>query len=408
MLKIKTLIELFDTCQIENVIAGLSFLPEKIVFIGFKEAMTEKRRNDLATFFKMSGIDVKLEFEIVGRYDYSAIYEKLNAIIDQNEDCCLDLTGGKELVLTAMGAVSAVRNLPMLQFDIRMGKLLRVNGCDDIPEPDKKSMTIAENVALNGGAIVADEKDDFEWDMNNDFKKDIEKIWGICKRNCGLWNRLSTVFESMERYGRIDGSLRVSVNLTHMRNCHQDTFQDMRIIDMLKDDGLIFDYEADGDMLSFRYKNAQVHRCLTKAGNILELYTYKTALEIAANDPDYYDDIGIGVFVDWDGIIHNEEENAKDTRNEIDIILMRGLIPVFISCKNGEVRKEALYEINTVAEKFGGEYAKKILLTTYISHDKESRDFIIQRAKDMKVEIIEGVDKMTRNEFATVLKRTAK
>ena len=404
----KTLIELFDTCQIENVIAALSFVPGKIVFVGFKENMTEKRRNDLAAFFKMRGIYAELEFEIVGRYDYSAIYKKLNAIIDRNEDCCLDLTGGKELVLTAMGAVSAVRNLPMLQFDIKTGKFLRVNNCDGIPEPGKKTMTIAENVALNGGAIVTDEKDDFEWDMNSDFKKDIEKIWGICKRNCGLWNRLSTVFENMEKYGRIDGSLRVNVNLTNMRNCHQDTFQDVRTIEMLKNDGLIFDYEFNGDMLTFRYKNAQIHRCLTKAGNILELYAYMIALEIAANDPDYYDDIDIGVFVDWDGIIHGDEESAKDTRNELDIVLMRGLISVFISCKNGEVRKEALYELNTVSEKFGGEYAKKILLTTYISRDRESRDFIVQRAKDMKIEIIEGVDKMTRNEFATVLKRTAK
>ena len=79
----KTLIELFDTCQIENVIAALSFVPEKIVFVGFKESMTEKRRNDLAKFFKMHGIEVKLEFEIVGRYDYSAIYEKLNHFTDR-------------------------------------------------------------------------------------------------------------------------------------------------------------------------------------------------------------------------------------------------------------------------------------------------------------------------------------
>ncbi len=408
MFKIKTLIELFDTCQIENVIAGLSFLPEKIVFVGFKETMTEKRKGDLERFFKMRGVDIELEFEIVGRYDYSDICEKLNVIIDRNEDCCFDLTGGKELVLTAMGAVSAVRNLPMLQFDIREDKLLRVNNCNDIPIPAKNSMTIAENVVLNGGAIVADEKDDFKWDMNADFKKDIEKIWGICKRNCGLWNRMSTVFENMERYGRIDSSFSVSVNMAHMRNCHQDTFQDMRTIEMLKNDRLIFDYILDGDMLSFRYKNAQVHQCLSKAGNILELYTYKTALEIVTNDPEYYDDIDIGVFVDWDGVIHSEDSNAKDTRNEVDIILMRGLIPVFISCKNGEVRKEALYELNTVAERFGGEYVKKILLTTYISSDKDSREFIIQRARDMKIDIIEGVDKMTRNEFATMLRRKAR
>ena len=89
----KTLIELFDTCQIENIIAGLSFLPEKIVFVGFKETMTEKRKCDLEKFFKMRGSDIKLEFEIVGRYDYIGIYDKLNSIIDRNEDCCFEILG---------------------------------------------------------------------------------------------------------------------------------------------------------------------------------------------------------------------------------------------------------------------------------------------------------------------------
>ena len=41
-----TLIELFDSCQIENVIAALRFKPQKIVFVGFKEVMTKKRQND--------------------------------------------------------------------------------------------------------------------------------------------------------------------------------------------------------------------------------------------------------------------------------------------------------------------------------------------------------------------------
>ena len=80
MITIKTLIELFDSCQIENVIAGLRFLPQKIVFVSFKEVMTRKRISDLEKFFKIRNIDIVLECEIVGRYDYAAIYNKLNEI----------------------------------------------------------------------------------------------------------------------------------------------------------------------------------------------------------------------------------------------------------------------------------------------------------------------------------------
>lgn len=408
MIIIKTLIELFDACQIENVIAGLRFLPQKIVFVGFKEIMTKKRISDLERFFKIRNIDILLEYEIVGRYDYEFIFNKLNDIIDKNEDCCFDLTGGKELVLTAMGAVSAIRNVPMIQFNVRTGKLIRVSHCDNIVETEKSTMMINESVVLNGGSIVYDDKDDFRWELNTEFKRDIETIWTICKKNCGLWNRQSNVFESFERFGRIDDEYRVSVNLGYMKDGKYDTLLNKRIINELIKNNLITDYELEDDILSFKYKNNQIRKCISKAGNILELYVYKAAQEIASEDPSYYDDIDISIFVDWDGIIHDGTTAEHDTRNEIDVILMRDLIPIFISCKNGEVHKEALYELSAVADKFGGEYAKKVLLTTYVSSDMESRKYILQRAHDMKIDVIEGVDKMNKDEFLSTLRKRAK
>ncbi len=405
---IKTLIELFDACQIENVIAGLRFLPQKIVFVGFKEIMTKKRISDLENFFEIRGIDIFLEYEIVGRYDYEFIYNKLNDILDKNEDCCFDLTGGKELVLTAMGAVSAIRDVPMVQFNVRTGNLIRVRHCDDIIETQKSTMTIDESVVLNGGSIVYDDEDDFKWELNPEFQRDIETMWAICKKNCGLWNRQSNVFDSFEKFGRIDDEYKVSVDLKHMKDGKHDTLLNTRIINELTKNNLITDYTLEDDMLSFRYKNNQIRQCITKAGNILELYAYKAAREIAAEDTSYYDDIDIGIFVDWDGIIHDGSTAERDTRNEIDVILMRDLIPIFISCKNGEVHKEALYELSTVADKFGGEYAKKILLTTYVSSDPESRRYILQRARDMKIDVIEGVDKMNKDEFLSTLRKRAK
>ncbi len=405
---IKTLIELFDECQIENVIAGLRFLPQKIVFVGFKEVMTKKRICDLERFFEMRGLDILLEYEIVGRYDYEFIYNKLNEIIDKNEDCCFDLTGGKELVLTAMGAVSAIRDVPMLQFNVRSGNLIRVKHCAGIIETEKSAITINESVVLNGGSIVYDDKNDFRWELNPEFQKDIETIWAICKKNCGLWNRQSNVFENFERLGRIDDDYKVTVNLKHMKAGNHDTLLNARIIDALIQNNLITDYTLEDDILSFRYKNNQIRQCISKAGNILELYVYKTAQEIAEEDPIYYDDIDIGIFVDWDGIIHDGATAERDTRNEIDVILIRDLIPIFISCKNGEVHKEALYELSAVADKFGGEYAKKILLTTYVSSDSESRKYILQRARDMKIDVIEGVDKMNKDEFLSTLRKRAK
>lgn len=41
---------------------------------------------------------------------------------------------------------------------------------------------------------------------------------------------------------------------------------------------------------------------------------------------------------------------------------MMGLVPIFISCKNGMLMKE---NCNKAAEKFVGSYAKKLIFATY-------------------------------------------
>lgn len=88
----------------------------------------------------------------------------------------------------------------------------------------------------------------------------------------------------------------------------------------------------------------------------------------AAKDKDgapKYNDIVNGAYIDWDSTIHDITDEEKDTENEIDVILMRGLVPIFISCKNGYVDENELYKLNSVAEKFGGPYVQKVLIATY-------------------------------------------
>lgn len=181
-----------------------------------------------------------------------------------------------------------------------------------------------------------------------------------------------------------------------------------KILLSLRDKGLVQKCKVDENTLEFRYKNDQVRKLLLKGGNILELYTYMIGNEISTENDGFYNDIDIGVFIDWDGVVHNFKESVKDTRNEIDVMLMRGVKPVFISCKNGELKKEALYELDTVANRFGGEYAKRIIITTDAGNSFEGYKYIMQRAKDMNIKVISDVNKMSKEEFEEVLKKIAK
>ena len=165
------------------------------------------------------------------------------------------------------------------------------------------------------------------------------------------------------------------------------------IIAYLLKNGLLTYFEDDETTVTISYKNEQVKKCLTKAGQALEMKIYVTAKDILDKDgTPVYDDALNGVVIDWDGEFHDESvEDEYDTENEIDIMLMHDIVPVFISCKNGIVTADELYKLNTVAERFGGQYSKKVLVAPSISDFGEQGMYLRQRAKDMNIKLIEGV-----------------
>ena len=116
---------------------------------------------------------------------------------------------------------------------------------------------------------------------------------------------------------------------------------------------------------------------LWDSGSILELHTFLDESKTA-------DDCKVGVHIDWDGEIH--EFPGRDVVNEIDILVLKGNIPTFISCKNGKMESNqalhALYELDMVATRFGGKYAKKKLVIT-----KFMPEIYRTRAEEMSIEV---------------------
>ena len=89
------------------------------------------------------------------------------------------------------------------------------------------------------------------------------------------------------------------------------------------------------------------------------------------------------VVVDWD----NARGDDQATRNEIDILLVQGITPVFISCKMGAPTPLALSEIRLLSEKFGGESTRTVLLTAADVRERERA--LVQRARDLGVLLID-------------------
>ena len=64
------------------------------------------------------------------------------------------------------------------------------------------------------------------------------------------------------------------------------------------------------------------------------------------------------------------------------------------------VTSDELYKLSTVAERFGGKHAKKVLVTTSLDFLGEACKYVRQRALDMGIQLLENVQKLDDEELA--------
>ncbi len=402
VLKIKTLVELFDICQLENVIAGLKLCPEKIIYVGLKAAMSKRRQNSIVNFYKKKGINAEISFEDIKENNLQDAIDKINSILDNNEDCYFDLTGGSATFHAAVGAVSASREVKLFRFDVKKSKFVDVLNCRTPLKMSNVSMTINEALKLNGTSRVYSHLD-IEWDLSERFKRDVDSAWNIICDNYGNWNSHTNAFNYILSHSEENEPL-----FYKFYGDAEAIGLDKIIMEELEAYGLISELEFESDKLSFRFKNLMIKQLLNKAGNTLEVMCYILLNEIKEELPGLYEDISVSVNVDWDGDIHSEFDSIKDTRNEIDVMVMTGVRPVFISCKNGVVKKEALYELSTAAKHYGGKYASMVLVSTKKPDDLIKYKYLEQRARDMRINLIDDMCKFTREGFKNALLKAVK
>ena len=395
-----TLIEFFEKDAIENICSSLTKVPDRVILIGDKLKLMQRQAKNYRDILTSKGMDVEFICRAVNKNKMQTIIDALSVFIEQYDDCIFDLTGGEDLYLVAAGIVLEKykdKNIQMHRFNIRNNTI--IDGDEDgktILEGVGPVLSVEENIRIYGGDIVYHESREdttFRWDMTPDFKRDINTMWDICRQNARLWNTQICVFEAAERLAGYTDDLTISIPTGQLKvevESNGGKFKFFwQIINGLTDAGLIYDFYSDDDMSSFTYKNEQVKRCLTVAGQALEMKVFLAALEAKENDgTKTYNDVMNGVYIDWDGDISTGQD-GYDTENEIDVIMMHGMVPVFVSCKNGYVDRDELYKLNAVATRFGGKYAKKVLVATSLG-DSDFSNYLRQRAEDMGIRLIEG------------------
>ncbi len=392
-------VEFFSDEALENIMVLLQYKPERIIYLGHKHNMITKKMKSLRKFAGITSPDTVLEFIEVPRDSLDLCIQTIDDICDEYPDARFELTGGGEMFLIAFGYVSASRNTRTLRIDPYTGTEMDFSeGKAPVSTKTGVQISVAENIVLHGGVLRAPMNN---WRFTEQFREEIRTIWGVACELRHNWNKhLAVIEEVVKNYpADEDGVYRLP------KAALRDAVQ---ILQRLNEAGMMNFCRFEHSRVVFRFKSKQIREIVTKTGNILELHVY----EVATRPPTEFTDAVVGAVIDWDG----EAEIATDaypdgrprseTINEIDVILMRSAVPTFISCKSGRADSKALHELETVTSRFGGRYAKKVLvMATPCDASTSGTSFFKQRAKDMHIWVIDDVYSMTDAQFLRKLQR---
>ncbi|MBO4838486.1 MAG: DUF1887 family protein [Lachnospiraceae bacterium] len=413
-----TLIEFFESSIVENICTSIAHAPDRVILIGEQNKLLQKHAKRYREFFLEHGYDIEFLWRSVDKNKVETIIKALEAIFEEYPDSIIDVTGGADLYLFSAGVFCERyrdRNVQVHYINIRSGATY---DCDldgeKIIENNPLQFSVDDNIRLYGGKIVYDDErpeGTHLWDLNEDFKRDIRAMWEICREDRGLWNWQMEVLGAAELFrdpskGPLETVAPRSNVSTHMEHSGYNGYLfRFSLIKKLIGAGLILpSFEFDNSRpIRIEYKNEQVKRCLTKSGQILEMIVYLAACEAREkNGLPTYNDVMTGVFIDWDGDIHTED-SYHDAENEVDVILMRGMVPIFVSCKNGGVSVQELYKLQSVANKFGGKYAKKVLIAPALKgHENETA--LRERCRDMQIQIIDDIENWDETRLFNAIK----
>ena len=413
-----TYVEFFDKNAAENICACLSNVPERVVLIGESLKVMDKHIVNYKTVFAKRGYEPEFIAVSASKNNVESAVRAITKIVEAYDDCVFDITGGDEMFMLALGIVysnNIDKNIQIHRFNIRNNAIYDCDKDGFTIYQKMPVLSVAENVMIYGGEIVygdISEEKTYLWDMSPEFEADIDAMWEICRPDVRLWNSQVGVLETVDALGKqsedgLSTTVKISVLEEYLKRKKFKMKFIKRIICGLCRKGLITKFENDEQTVAVSYKNHQIKKCLTKSGQVLEMKIFNIARKMCdKKGAPIYNDAVNGAVIDWDGRLNDQDGvvDRYETTNEIDILLMHNMIPVFISCKNGIVNMEELYKLNTVAERFGGKYSKKVLIATAIDQIGDNGNFIRRRADDMNIHIIEGIQQMNDERIIKELK----
>lgn len=380
--------EFLDRDTIENVITCMNYKFDKVVFFGEFDIINEQKSQTKYFLNKYCNVD-SVEFHTLSSHNIDSVLEKMDEIITNEFDnnIFFDITGGEGVIPVAFGMLAQKYNLPVHIYDIEKNKLYEQ---DNMPNSLSSSVAsqnitlgIKEYIEMYGGIVNFNFRKSYKNIEGSGIEEYIDDIWKISKKHYDLWNPFSSFARKVfnpDSNSQVNLNASSVINALNQSNNALHTPRDLNaIIDDLEAVGAVKDVVHSNGRYAFKYTNESIKDCLFDGGSILEFKTY-----IEEKKSSF--DCMVGVHIDWDGVIHDKASDVVDVLNEIDVLSIDKNTPTFISCKSGKMTSgeamQAMYELDTVAKRFGGNFSKKVLALSQALRPSD-----VARAEEMNIEI---------------------
>ena len=371
----RTLIELYDTSPIRNVLSTVMFRPQEMILVCPPEiAEDPNQRRSLRDFFMYLDCPVKLTLIPVTLLDAGKTERVLREVLESHQDCAIDIAGGTDAALFAAGVVSG--ETPVFTYSTRKNTFFEIKNAHFARSlPNNVHLDVRSCLMMAGGTLHPGRAEN---DGLAERTEQIDRLFNVYSDFRPQWNRQINYIQKIS--SSEPGILEANGQLTEKAG-NKKVDADIEFFKALEQAGLILDLQCTDDRVSFRFPDETVRFWLRDIGAVLELQVFR-----ACHAAGCFDDVVLSAVVNWQsGRIHRDS-----VINEIDVMAVQGIQPVFISCKTCEVHTDALNELAILRDRFGGKFARAILVTSGMT--EKTREPVRRRADKLGIELVEWED----------------
>ncbi len=393
------LLQCYTASHIENISICLRLKPQKLVMAGEKRIVEDTLTGYREVLSKRLPHTEVEPLDVTGK-DFGELCDLFRSFFAPEETYVVDLSGGEAPVVMAMGAALAALSpgkrstVSVLKFDEKLEKLLDcIHDYREIPG-NRVLLSVEEVIRLHGGSVYPS-----SYQPPEKFTAfQLQPVWELATDPDLQWNKVLSWLIEFQSYNQAREDFYIPFDkISGLKDFAEKEAAVSDLLKKMDKKGIVVD-RSNYYALKYSYTDPVYRYCMEKAGNILELKVLLEARALKVDGKLYFNDCLTSVNIDWDGEIKNKGTYMAipETRNEIDVVLMHGVTPLFISCKNGDIKEGEIYKLHTVARQFGGPQARMALIAAKPDAVSAALE---QRGWDMDVQLVSNAASMKKKDW---------